>query len=137
MTSMMAPPAAPSGFFWQKRASAVHAPGRLRRAGSAAVASTSEALAAIAHAGVEDAVQHVDDQVREDDDDRDEHDQVLDDRIVPPQDRLHEEARQARQVEDGLGDDESADQEREFDADHRDHRQDRVLERMTPAHYPH
>src|SRR5262245_12876763 len=94
ITSMIAPPVAPSGFFRQKRSRAAPTPARLARAGSAGASAWSSGLVAIAHPRVEHAVQHVNEQVRQDDDDRDEHDQVLDDRIVAPEDRLDEEARE-------------------------------------------
>src|SRR2546422_5535988 len=56
-------------------------------------------LTAIAHPRVEDPVQHVHEEIRQDHDDRDEHDEILDDRVVAPQDRLDQEACHARQVE--------------------------------------
>src|SRR2546426_2461092 len=70
-------------------------------------------LTAITHPWVEDPIEHVHEQVRQDDDDRDEHHEVLHDRIVAPQDRLDQEARHARQVEDGLRHDEPADERSE------------------------
>src|SRR6267378_3119545 len=88
---------------------------------------TSSGLAAIAHARVEHAVEHVDEEVRQDHHDGDEHHEVLHDRVVAPQDRLHEEARDAGQVEHRLGHHQTADEERELDADDGDHGQDRVL----------
>src|SRR5215467_16390997 len=98
ITSISAPPAAPSGFLRTKRATTVQGAdvGRAR-AGTAIAAG----LTAIADPRVEDAVQHVDDEVRENHDDRGEHDEVLDHRIVTPEDRLHEEPRDTRQVEHG------------------------------------
>src|SRR4029077_17855549 len=131
ITSIRKPPMAPSGFLRQNRPSTVHAPGR-RRASATPGASTPSGLVAIADARVEEAVEHVHEEVREDDHDRDEHHQGLHDRVVPPQDRLHQEAREPGQVEDGLGHHEAADEERELDADHGHHRQDRVLERVAP-----
>src|SRR5213594_4045756 len=131
MTTMMAPPIAPSGLRRTKRPSTVPHPGR---AGAPTTTrSTGMPIGlTIAHARIEDTVEHDDEEVREDDHDGDEHDEVLHDRIVAPQDRLHEEARDARQVEDRLRHDEPADEERELDADHGDHGQDRVLERVAP-----
>src|SRR5580704_1737851 len=87
ITSIRKPPTAPRGFLRQKRASTVHAPGRCRATGAPGT-STPSGLVAIADARVEEAVEHVHHQVREDDHDRDEHHQVLNDRVVPPQDRL-------------------------------------------------
>src|SRR5207249_680144 len=75
--------------------------------------------------------QHVDDEVDRYDDDGDEHHQVLHHRVVAPANRLDEEARDAGNVEDGLGDDQSAQQKGGLDTDHRDDRQERVLERMV------
>src|SRR5258705_11722660 len=102
MITIRKPPIAPSGFLRQERPRTVHAPGR-RRPTLTCGTSTPSGLVAIADARVEEAVEHVDDQIRDDDHDGDEHDQVLDDRIVPPEDRLHQEAREPGQVEDGLG----------------------------------
>src|SRR2546428_3872137 len=89
ITTMRTPPAAPSGFFRAKRASTGHAPGRARGSRATAI---SAGLTAIAHARVEDPVQHVHEEIRQDHDDRDEHDEILDDRVVAPQDRLDQEA---------------------------------------------
>src|SRR6266571_6506483 len=124
-----APPAAPSGFFRAKRARTVHVPARGR---APAGTTISAGLTAIADPRVEDAVQHVHEQVGEDHDDGDEHDEVLDDGIVAPEDRLDQEPRDAGQVEDGLRDDEAADEKRELDADDGDDREQGVLERVTP-----
>src|SRR4029450_7938876 len=122
-------PAAPSGFFRAKRTIVVHVPARARaRAGTA----ISTRLTAIAHPRVENAVEHVDEQIAEDDDDGDEHDEVLHDRIVAPENRLDQEARDPRQIEDRLGDPGAADEKRELDADDRDDREQRVLERVPP-----
>src|SRR6202162_5646726 len=116
ISSMMTPPAAPRGFLRQKRRSVTHIPSREGRAAGAAT-PTAAPLAAIAHPRVEHAVEHVHGEVREDHDRGDKHDEGLHDRVVAPRDRLDEETRDARQVEDGLGDHEPADQERELDAD--------------------
>src|SRR5437016_1722339 len=129
MTSMMAPPAAPNGLRWTNRPSVVPHPGRVGAATTTRSTGTPSGLAAIAHARVEHAVEHVDEEVRQDHHDGDEHHEVLHDRVVAPQDRLHEEPCDAGQVEDGLGHHETADEERELDADDGDHGQDRVLER--------
>src|SRR6267378_6699578 len=101
ITSTSTPPAAPSGFFLKKRPRAVHAPARGR---SSAPTASSAGLTAIAHARVQHAVQHVHGEVRQNHDDRDEHDQVLDDRVVAPEDRVHEEAGHPGEVEYPLGD---------------------------------
>src|SRR6185437_13699537 len=135
MTSIRKPPIAPRGFLRQNRASTVHAPGR-RRARATPGTSTPSGLVAIAHPRVEEAVEHVHEEVREDHHDRDEHHQVLHDRIVAPENRLHQEARDPGQVEDGLGHHEAADEERELDADHGHHREDRVLQRVAPDDHP-
>src|SRR5262245_16332491 len=125
--SISTPPAAPSGFFRAKRASAVQRPPRARGRAGAAI---STPLTAIAHARIEDAVEHVDQQIAQDHDHRDEHHEVLHDRIVAPEYRLDQEPRDPRQIEDGLGDHEAADQKRELDADDRDDREHRVPGRM-------
>src|SRR5438874_12830896 len=129
MTSMMAPPAAPSGLRWTNRPSVVPHPGRVGAVTTTRSTGTPSGLAAIAHARVEHTVEHVDEEVRQDHHDGDEHDEVLDDRVIAPEDGLHEEARDTGHVEDRLGHHETADEKRELDADDRDHGKDRVLER--------
>src|SRR3989475_4720271 len=99
MTSMMAPPAAPSGLRRMNRPSVVPHPGRAGALTSRRSTGASRRLATIAHARVEDAVEHVDEEVTEDHHDGDEHHEVLHDRIVAPEDRLHEEACHPGQVE--------------------------------------
>src|SRR5947207_96577 len=135
ISTISAPPAAPSGFFRQNRhsvAAKLGPPGFA--AGTVPTSATLVAmvLSCVPDTRVEPAVEHVDEEVGEDDDDRDEHDERLHDRIVAPENRLHEEAREARQVEDRLGHHEPPDEERELDADHGDHGQQRVLQRVTP-----
>src|SRR2546430_8001484 len=110
ITSTRTPPAAPSGFFLTNRPRVVQAPERGR--GSAPTAR-STGLTAIAHARVEHAIEHVHGQVRQDHDDRDEHDQVLDDRVVPPENRVHQEACDPGEVEHPFGHDEAPDEEGE------------------------
>src|SRR5213080_1341066 len=132
MIAVMAPPAAPSGLRRMNRPSVVPHPGRAGAPTTTRSTGTPTGLATIAHARVEHAVEHVDEEVAEDHHDGDEHHEVLHDRVVAPQDRLHEEPCDAGQVEDGLGHHETADEERELDADDGDHGQDRVLERVVP-----
>src|SRR6266511_1625003 len=137
IASITTPPAAPSGFLRQKRASRATRPA-CRGSGVAATA-WAVALAgsiAIAHPRVQEAIEEVYGQVGEDDDGGDEHDQVLDDRIIARQDGLDQIIGYPRQVEHPLGDDQPADQERELDADDGDHRQHGVLERVAPEHDP-
>src|SRR4051794_38711601 len=94
ITTMSTPPAAPRGFLRTNRDTTVHAESRRGLAAGAAAMSTGVTAiqrprsAGIAHARVEDAVQQVEGEVGEDHHDRDKHDQVLDDRVIPPQDRL-------------------------------------------------
>src|SRR6266480_7569901 len=132
MTSMMTPPAAPSGLRRMTRPSLVPHPGRAGAPTTTRSTGTPTGLAAIAHARIEHTVEHVDEEVRQDHHDGDEHHEILHDRVVAPQDRLHEKARDAGQVEHGLGHHQAADEERELDADDGDHGQDRVLERVVP-----
>src|SRR5947208_197088 len=132
MIAVMAPPAAPSGLRRMNRPSVVPHPGRAGAPTTTRSTGTPTGLATIAHARVEHAVEHVDEEVAEDHHDGDEHHEVLHDRVVAPEDRLHEEARDAGQVEDGLGHHEAADEEGELDADDGDHGQDRVLEGVAP-----
>src|SRR5204863_7579694 len=119
--SMMTPPAAPRGLRRMKRPSVVPHPGRAGAPTRTTSTGALTRLAAIAHARVEHAVEHVDEEVRQDHHDGDEHDEVLDDRVIAPEDGLHEEARDTGQVEDRLGHHETADEKRELDADDRDH----------------
>src|SRR5437868_9087666 len=121
MTSMMAPPTAPSGLRRMKRPSVVPHPGRAGAPTTTRSTGTPTGLA-IADARVEHTVQHVHEEVRQNHHDGDEHHEVLHDRVVAPEDRLHEEARNAGQVEHGFGHHEAADEERELDADDGDHR---------------
>src|SRR3989338_262507 len=135
MTSITTPPAAPRGFLRAKRSVTVQAPGRAGRAPATTSPASARATAgsgAIAHPRVEHPVEHVHREVGQHHDDGDEHHEVLDDRVVAPEDRLDQEACHPRQVEHGLGDNEAADQERELDADHGDDRQERVLEGVAP-----
>ena len=62
---------------------------------------------------------------------RDQHDQGLGQRVVAVRDRLDEQQAEAVQVEHLLGDHEPAEQERELEADHGQHRQHRVLQRVA------
>src|SRR3990172_3243849 len=96
MTSITTPPAAPRGFLRAKRRRVVHVPGRAGRPPATTSPGSARATAgsgAIAHPRVEHPVEHVHREVRQHHDDRDEHHKVLDDRVVAPQDRLHQEAR--------------------------------------------
>src|SRR3990172_6796686 len=126
ITSKTTPPAAPSGFFLTKRRTVVPMAGR---AGRPAATATS---IAIAYRWVEHPVEQIHGEVRQHHHDGDEHHQVLDDRVVAPEDRLDQETRHPGQIEDGLGDHEAAEQERQLDADHGDDGQHRVLEGVPP-----
>src|SRR5207245_1062364 len=128
MSRIRTPPAARGGFVRAKRARVVHVPARGRAPAATAI---STRLTAIADPRIENAVEHVDQQIAEDHDHGDEHDEVLHDRIVTPENRLNQEARDPRQVEDGLGDHEAADEKRELDADDGDDRQQGGLERVA------
>src|SRR5262245_56016081 len=105
ISTMSAPPAAPTGFFRQNRTTVATRPGCPARAATTvsapATLAAMSSLSRVPHARIQPPVEHVDEEIRQHDDDRDEHHQRLDDRIVAPQHRLHEEAREAGQVEDG------------------------------------
>src|SRR5581483_6208261 len=89
MSSMITPPAAPSGLRRTNRPRLVHAPGGAGRTLTIGTSTrASIGLAAIPDTRIEHAVEHVDQEVGEDHDDGDEHHQRLHDRIVPPQDGL-------------------------------------------------
>src|SRR5262249_26554751 len=133
MSAMMRPPMAPRGFRRQKRVNPRHqvGPRQLGMAGGSVPAATWSAMA---DPGIEKSVEHVDREVRQDHDDGDEHHEILDHRVITPQDGLDQESRDPWEVEHGLRHDEAADQEREFDADHRDDGQHRIAERVAPHH---
>ena len=78
----------------------------------------------------------IDEEIHRDDDDGDEHDKILHDRIIARADRLDEKARDAGNVEHGLGDDEPADQKRGLDADDSDDRQQCVAQRVIVIDAP-
>src|SRR5690242_5295698 len=80
---------------------------------------------------IEGSVEHVDDEIDRHDDDRDKHHEVLNHRIIPPAHRLDEKARDARNIEDGLGDNEPAEEKGRLDADDSDDREHRVLQRVV------
>src|SRR5262245_24172955 len=118
--SMISAPTAPSGYRRTKNRTAPSGPRTLApaRLSSASWSMTATPVSLLVlDARVERDVGHVDDEVDQHHHDGDEHDQVLHDRIVAPADRFHEEARDAGDVEHGLGDDQAADQERGLDAD--------------------
>src|SRR5262245_66452194 len=84
MSSMMKPPAAPSGFLRQKRrriAAALGRAGRRTAVTGAGVAVRAPLTAANAHPWIEHTVEHVHGEVREDHDGGGEHDQGLHDRV--------------------------------------------------------
>src|SRR5215510_10405621 len=87
MTSMMAPPAAPSGFFQAKRHNVRPTVVGTRGARSSWVAIAA-GLIAIPYPRVQDPVEEIDGQVGQDHHDGDEHDQVLHHGVVAPLDRL-------------------------------------------------
>src|SRR6516162_8947110 len=94
-------------------------------------AESAFALIGIFDPRIQCRVQHVHGEVDDHHDDGNVHHQVLHDRIVAPADSFDEKPRHARDIEDGLGDDEAAHQEGGLDADHGDDRQNRILERMV------
>src|SRR3990172_2403786 len=108
--SITTPPAAPGGLLGGKGGGVAPVPGRAGRPPATTNPASARAAVgslAIAHARVEHPVEHVHDEVREHHHDGDEHHEVLHDRVVAPEDRLDQEARDARQVEHGLGDHEA------------------------------
>ena len=81
--------------------------------------------------GIEPGIDDVDDQVGQNEDRDDEHDDPLGQRVILILNSLDQQAADAVQIEHLLGHDEAADQKGEFDADHGDHRQHRVLQRVA------
>src|SRR5438046_1492141 len=79
--------------------------------------STQPARSVVADPRIQHHVDHVDHEVDEDEDRREEQHQGLDERVVAVRDRVDEQLADAVEVEDLLGDDEAADEEREFEAD--------------------
>src|SRR5262245_44645569 len=136
--SMSTPPAAPRGFLRQNRATAVQTPIRsVTRPATVTISSPVLAmtgLVAITDPGIEPTVEKIHHEVRQDHHDGGEHDQILHDRVVTPQDRLHQEPRHTRQIEDGLSHHEPADEKRELEADDSDHGKDGVLQGVAPDH---
>src|SRR6266481_5444814 len=77
---------------------------------------------------VEEAVDHVDQQVQRDDAGGQEQVDALDDGVVTPGDGVEQELPHAGDDEDALHDDGPAEEGRELEAHHGDHRDHRVLE---------
>src|SRR5262245_6134329 len=71
-------------------------------------------------ARVDPAIEEVDEQVAQDEADRDQQHHALHQRIVAREDRVHDEAADAGQSEDVLGDDGAADQRAELEPEHGD-----------------
>ena len=138
ITSMIAPPAAPSGFFRQNRASTVHAAGAARSAGEPRSRAGRPSGLSWHIAPVGPGPRRACRRARFEDDHHDGHDhhEVLDDGVVAPEDRLHEKPGEAGKVEHRLRHHEAADEEGELDADDGHHGQDGVLERMPPDDDP-
>src|ERR671917_894040 len=118
----MARPSTPSGWrrAWNRAAPirpSTLAPARASAApwsttgeGDPATATTRLPLVRVPDARVERGVEHVHGEVHDHHHDGDEHHQVLHDRVVAPQDRLHQEAGDPGDVEDRLRHDQPADQ---------------------------
>src|SRR5690606_24390318 len=88
----------------------------------------------VADAGIEEGIGDVDRQIDEDVDQREQQDHPLDDGIVALQHRVDDEPAEAGDVEDGLGDDHTADQGSDADADYSHDRHGGILERMQQEH---
>src|SRR3954471_6911857 len=90
----------------------------------------------IADSRVDDGVQDVHDQVRDDDEERAEQDRALDHREVAVLDRVVCEPADARDVEDGLGEDRAAEQHPDVDAGRGHERRDRAADAVAQHHAP-
>src|SRR3984893_2505144 len=110
---MSRPPSAPSGLPRMTRSRDM--PGRL----------------AEPDARVEEAVHHVDHQIQRDDAGGQEQVDALDDGVVPPGDGVEQELSHAGDDEDALHDDGPAEEGRELEAHHREHRDHRVLQHVA------
>src|SRR5919197_1539268 len=139
ITMMSTAPAVPSGRRRMKsrtnranRRRPVSARYRLRATSSASrvIAVIRLARSSVPDPGVEHDVEHVHDEVDEDEDHREQQHQRLDQRVVTVSDRLDEELAEPVEVEDLLGHDEPADEERELERDDRDDREQRVAQRV-------
>src|SRR5437773_5397445 len=149
MTSTIAPPSVPSGFFrssWTQT-STYHARdvGRGSSAGFArAIDSWGEVSeggrspppSLVADARIEIRIGEVDQEVEAHDHRRDDQVHRLDDRVIEPRERLKEEEADARQAEDRLDDHRAAEVERRLEADQADHGDQRVLERVAEDDRP-
>src|SRR5260221_13094411 len=136
-TTTIARPIPPSGLRRQKLSA--FSSGVLARHGASASATSVAGVGVmavmrasrIADAWIEPGVKHVDHEVGEHEYGDHQHDQRLGQHVVLVLDRLHQQPADAVQVEDLFGDDEAADQEGELAADHRHHREKRVLVPMA------
>src|SRR5437879_408540 len=100
---------------------APNVPSGLRRAARARAELVPDAR-------IEDGIERVHRQVDQDDGGDDDEVDALDDRIVALGDRLEEETPEAGQAEDGLDDHGAAEDLRDLDAEHGQHRDEGVLQ---------
>src|SRR5215217_4316785 len=98
--------------------------------------SISRSAMSVAHARVEECVQDVHDQVGEYDSRRCDQHGALHDRQVALLDRVEGEAPDSRDVEDGLSQDGTADQDAEVEAEDGDDRRDRRAQPVAEHHAP-
>ena len=88
------------------------------------------------NARVDHAVEHVDDQVDRDDDRRDQQDAALHDRIVARLHAVNQPVADAGPGKDRLGQDRARQQQADLQPDDRDHRNQRVAQRVHDDHAP-
>src|SRR5919108_6546868 len=90
----------------------------------------------IADPWIQIRIYQINEKIYEDKNKRSEQNQTLDHRVVALADRFDEELADAVQVEHLLGHHQAADEERKLNSDYRNHRKQRVFERMTDQHCP-
>src|SRR5262249_10910674 len=133
ITTSSAAETAPSGFFLIVRQRDWSRP-MLAAPGSSNVTTCAGTVAIraslVPDPRVKPRVSQVDEEIQRDQSRRDEHDVGLHHRIVAVEDRLHREPAHAGQREDLLDDERPGQQDAELAADDRDHRDQRVLERV-------
>src|SRR5215470_10836586 len=110
---------------------------RRSRAGEAVVARARAAAgSAISDPRIDPAIEEIHEQVAQDEADGDEQDHALHERVVAREDGVDHEAPDSRKSEDVLRDDGAPDEGAELEPEHRDHRDQGVLQHVAADHLP-
>src|SRR6185503_11900982 len=120
---------APSGFCRTSRHPLAHTR-PTAKPGAAGGANVS----AVTDSRIEPGIAQIDEQVGDDDDGSKEQHRALDQGVVAEQDGVEHQAADPRLQEDELHDDGAAEQHADLLPDHRDHRDERVLQRVPHDH---